>query len=502
MLNQGNGIAGTGAPGQADDDLAALLDSDWLELVSLGVDIGTSTTHFVFSRLRLARMGHQLSARYVVVSREILWRSPVHWTPYEPDRERIDADALQQLLRAAHEHAGLPPDAVDTGAVVATGEAARRENARKVVELFASEGGKFVCATAGHHLEARLAAYGSGAVALSREQGGRRVLNIDVGGGTTKYSVVEAGTVTSTTAIHLGGRLLRLSEDLELTAAEDAGAEILRLAGVDWSPGERKPEDEVADLARWMAATIVRYPFDAAFREEVEGSLLLTEPPDMAEGYDAVVFSGGVSECMAGTEARFLGDMGSFLGEALVEAVEASALPVVPARAGILATVVGASQHTVQVSGDTIYLSQEDGPPLRNVRVVRTDVVPEADIDPAAVGARIQQKVDAVLEDNVDDDVAVALHWKGTPSFSRISRLAQAIEIGLGRRIEEGRLLCLVFDGDVGRSVGAYLDNERRIDNRIVVVDGIEVSDFEFIDIGRTLQDSGAVPVTIKSLVF
>src|SRR5262245_31664146 len=158
---------------------------DTITLTSVGIDVGTATSQIIFSRLVLRRLGRELSSRFVVAERKTLYLSPVHLTPYAQGRERIDDQALGRFVDAAYNDAGLSPQNIDTGAIILTGEAIRRDNARAIADLFAAQRGNFVCASAGHNFEALLAAHGSGAVSVSAERE-CRVLNIDIGGGTTK----------------------------------------------------------------------------------------------------------------------------------------------------------------------------------------------------------------------------------------------------------------------------------------------------------------------------
>src|SRR5882757_3472380 len=178
---------------------------DHVTLVSVGIDIGSAGTQVIFSRINLRRYGEDLTSRYYVVSRETLYQSPVALTPYSSE-ERIDDAALGRIIDEAYAAAGLHPDKIDTGAVILTGEALRRENAEGIAKILSEQGGEFVCATAGHHMESLLAAYGSGASRVSHDEG-KRILNIDIGGGTTKLGVVEGGHVIATAAVHIGGRL-------------------------------------------------------------------------------------------------------------------------------------------------------------------------------------------------------------------------------------------------------------------------------------------------------
>src|SRR5262249_2485207 len=183
---------------------------DHVPLVTVGIDIGSSGTQVIFSRINLRRYGEDLTSRYYVVSRETLFQSPVALTPYSSD-ERIDDVALGRIIDDAYEAAGVKPDDIDTGVVILTGEALRRENAEAIAGVLAEQRGDFGTAAAGHHMESMLAAYGSGASKVSHDEG-KRVLNVDIGGGTTKLAIVEGGNVIATAALHIGGRLQVVDE--------------------------------------------------------------------------------------------------------------------------------------------------------------------------------------------------------------------------------------------------------------------------------------------------
>src|SRR5438445_2323456 len=170
--------------------------ADNVELTTVGIDIGSSTSHMMFARVHLQRLGTALSSRFVVVDRRIVWQSPILLTPYLPDFT-IDIDELDGFIGGCYRYADIEPADIDSGAVILTGEAIKRRNARAIAELFSEEAGRFVCASAGHHMECQLAAHGSGAVALSRGHGAR-LINIDIGGGTTKLALIENGQLQAT----------------------------------------------------------------------------------------------------------------------------------------------------------------------------------------------------------------------------------------------------------------------------------------------------------------
>src|SRR5437867_10083360 len=210
--------------------------ADHVTLVTVGIDIGSSGTQVIFSRINLRRYGEDLTSRYYVVSRETLFQSPVALTPYSSE-ERIDDAALGAIIDEAYAAAGVKPDDIDTGVVILTGEALRRENAEAIAGLLAEQRGDFVTATAGHHMESMLAAYGSGASKVSYDQD-KRILNIDIGGGTTKLGIVEKGNVVATAALHIGGRLQVMDESGQIVRLDPAGKFHARQAGFSCSRGD------------------------------------------------------------------------------------------------------------------------------------------------------------------------------------------------------------------------------------------------------------------------
>jgi ethanolamine utilization protein EutA len=482
----------------------ALWMTDLITLTSVGIDIGTATSQILFSRLELRRLGAELSSRYVVVNRETLYLSPVHLTPYTPGREHIDDQALGKMVDQAYTEAGLTAEQVDTGAVILTGEAIRRDNARAIADLFAAQRGDFVCATAGHHFEALLAAHGSGTIALTEGKPGR-LLNIDIGGGTTKLSLVEHGKVLETSALHVGGRLIAVDEVGRLKVLEPGGEKLARAAGFDWKVGEQTQPDELANVASYMADAILRAVRDDPPPPEV-AELFVTPLPSYPRNYDGVVFSGGVGEYVYRAETQSYGDMGQPLGAAIRSRFETGAFPwpLLGASECIRATVMGASQYSVQVSGNTIYSSDEDAVlPQRNVQVLRPHVDLSAEIDPETIARAIVGHYRQFDIQEGESKVALVFEWSGDASFERVNAFADGLFQGIPKTLTDGDLpIVLVFDQDIGGIVGSLIKLERKVKNEVLSIDGVTLTDFDFIDIGSVLQPSGTVPVTIKSLVF
>ncbi len=347
--------------------------ADNVELTTIGVDIGSSTSHFMISRVHMQRGATGLSSRFVVVGREEIWRSPIMLTPYRPD-STIDVDALDAFLRRGYGAAGMSPKDIDSGAVILTGEALKRRNARALADLFAAESGKFVCASAGHHLESARAAQGSGAVALSRRHG-KVILNVDIGGGTTTYALVENGEILATAAVAVGGRLMVLDAEGRILRLEAPAARLAAALGTELKAGDALADDARSALVRGMRDIVLglarQEPPTAAAAE-----LMLTEPLPPAPRPEAVTFSGGVADFLFAREAGDFGDLGPALAHSLSHGLAEGLLPaeVWDPGQGIRATAIGASQFTVQVSGNTILVTDPAVLPITNLPVVFCDL--------------------------------------------------------------------------------------------------------------------------------
>ena len=469
---------------------------DEIRLVSVGVDIGSSTSHLLFSRLTLERLDH----RYVVAERAILHESEVLLTPYADDLA-IDAAALGDFIARQYALAGLTPGAIDTGALILTGVAARRSNARAIGELFAAEAGKFVAVSAGDGLEAMLAAFGSGAVARSIRES-ERIMNIDLGGGTTKIAVCAAGEIVELTAIDVGARVLAFDAQGRVVRIEESGRRFADEVGLVIEAGKIPDAAGILRMVERMSERLFAVISDASL-DEATAALLRLDPLKNDRRPDAITFSGGVAEYVYGRQKQAFGDLGPALAAALLERVRAWGPRIERSEQGIRATVVGASQYTIQVSGATIFVAPQDALPLRNVPVI----APDLDLDAQTIdGEGIAGAVRAALRrHNLDDGeqaVALCYVWRGSATFARLDTFCRGIASGLASVLGRGLPLILVGDGDVGGLIGIHCHEEVRLPNPIVSIDGIRLQAFDFIDIGALLPASGAVPVVIKSLVF
>src|SRR6478672_11812158 len=476
--------------------------ADNVTLTSVGIDIGSAGTQVIFSKVHLRRLSEELTSRYYVVGRETLFRSPVALTPYQSE-ERIDDTKLRAIIDDAYRQASISAKDIDTGVVILTGEALRRDNAQAIAGLLAEQGGDFVTATAGHHMEAMLAGYGSGAARISSDQG-KRILNIDIGGGTTKLALVENGRVTATAAIHIGGRLQVVDASGKIIRLDPAGQHHAAQAGFHWHKGDGTEPAALDKVAEYMADALI-----AAIRMRPLPppllALYLTEPIADLARIDGVMVSGGVGEYVYGRETRDFGDMGRRLGHAMRNRLDAGALPwpLLPAGECIRATALGASEYSVQLSGNTSTITDPGTLlPRRNLQVLAAPYVCEETIDADQLASAIRGHFTAFDLTEGETEVALALRWLGAPSHERIFAFAQGIVRGMAQTIAKKKPLYVMLDGDVAQTLGSILREELDVQSEILCIDGVVLWDFDYIDLGRIRLPSMTVPVTIKSLVF
>ena len=279
-------------------------------LKSVGIDIGTSTTQLVVSKLTLENRANPFSVpRIAITDREIIYRSRIHFTPLLSETV-IDAPGVREIVAEEYRRAGLRREEVQTGAVIITGETARKENAREVLNALSEFAGDFVVATAGPDLESILAARGAGADEYSKEKH-CRVLHFDIGGGTSNLALYENGALRDTDCLNIGGRLVKLTSDGSVTYLSPALAE--------WTadPGVRLGERAERRALR---------PLISAMVDGLERAV----PGDVK----VLSFSGGVADCMWAPPEDWLayGDIGPLLGPAIRERFEEQGYTLVRGR--------------------------------------------------------------------------------------------------------------------------------------------------------------------------
>ena len=480
---------------------AIIEDIEGLEMFSLksvGIDIGSSTSHLVFSRLTLRREGASLSGRFKVTERAVLYRSSIMLTPYLSGTT-IDTDKVKQFIEGAYRDAGLRPEDVDTGAVIITGEALKKENAQPIVKFFAKYSGKFICAAAGHNHEALLAAYGCGAVDLSKSEH-KTVLNVDMGGGTTKFSLIEDGIVTQTASINVGARLIAFDESNVVTRIEDAGRMLMKELGHTVELGKNLTKKQKEDFAAYMAQILFEV-IEQGPNSSMAKQLMVTKPFANYRGLDQIdhiVFSGGVSEHVYDRDRTAYGDVGPVLGknmrgylkklpkEILREPIE-----------GIRATVIGAGEYTIQASGNTSYISNPKALPVFGLKVIQVAIRQDEPVREALTQALAKFDLPRFTS-----GLALSLSLDGQPDYQSVRKVAEGVAEVLKNADDAKCPLYLTMDLDVAKSLGGILKEEIGITRDVIAVDGIEVGDLDYVDIGESMGITEVIPVTVKSLMF
>ena len=507
----GAGFGHVHAPGEdhdhehgADDNVIAAGSQELarVELVSIGIDIGSSGTQVAFSRLFMHGPGEPAAMRRQLKSRETIFLSPVVLTPFRGQGE-IDIERLRGSIARAFEAAGLTPDEIDTGVIIMTGEAARRENSAAIAAALSFEAGDVVAAAAGDHLEAALAAAGSGALERSRASMSR-ILNVDIGGATTKLAIAEGGRIMATAALKIGGRQMALDAQMRLVRLDSSAMTHARGCGIDWRMGDIVSRADMAKAAEAMADGLFAI-LRGGSAAPGAASHFVTEPDFDAGSLDAIMFSGGVAEYIYGREARDFGDLGRLLGGAIAARIAAGGLPapLLPAGECMRATVLGCGEYSVQMSGQTSCITSHAALlPRKNLPVLQPRFDFRGEIDPVSLGRAILRHRAAFGDADPARDIAYAFRWRGDAEYSRVLAFAKGIAAGLADRIAAGSPLYILMEGDVALTLGAILRQELGIANELLAIDGIVLRDFDYVDIGRIRMPSRMVPIIVKTLVF
>ena len=445
------------------------------QLLSVGLDVGTTSTQMVLSRLTVVNRASSFSVpKMEITRREILYKSPVHFTPLS-SANLVDGVALRYLVEREYAAAGITRKDVDTGAVIVTGETSRKENARTVLAELSSLAGDFVVATAGPDLESILAARGAGAFERSK---GRRVLHMDIGGGTSNLCLIEDEKVLATGCLNVGGRLLKLNETGRITYRSPVLEGITEL-----DVGDRPTEEQLGQLADTLTSAL---EMAAGLRSPTELLCKLTTaetgrswevPTDVIPS-----FSGGVADCIAKDhDLLSFGDIGPVLGRA----IRGSALcrgEYFLGEETIRATVIGAGCHSVALSGSTVFY-QNICFPMKNIPVV-TGENPDSG-----------EAVRRLLESREEDRVFLALPGYGSPSYETVKSLARHLAAGFGDR---DVFVCL--EGDCAKALGQCLRLLLPEDRPCICMDGLSLGGESYLDVGAPVGP--ALPVVIKTLVL
>lgn len=487
--------------GQANDD-----NGEYLNVLSVGIDVGSSTSHLIFSALtfRRERSFMNLSNRFFLVGRTIIYEGNIIDTPLI-DRFTIDIDAVVKFFEEEYENAGISPEMVDTGAVIVTGETAKKQNAEEIVKRLSSTSGKFVSAAAGPNFESLLGAMGSGSVDFTLDEGKHTIMNVDIGGGTSNLAIASKGQVISTSCINVGGRLLGIDKDFKIWRIDEPTEFVLKELNLDYEIGDIIPETDVKLIAKAYAKALIEVMRGPA-KSKIAKYLMMTEDLEFATLIDEYSFSGGVAEFIYAPKNSYRSentydDIGVYLAEEIKALMKKHKLPIFEPKNKIRATVIGAGAFSLSVSGSTCYFDKSILFPLENIPVINVNVRKENFSLEA-----LKKEIEIAFKrfDMKEGEDLVALYFKD-PIYRNnfyLTDFAKAVEEALPNSIANNKMVILIFDQDMGGSVGIALRRDTTLQNNLICMDELELEEGDWIDIGTPLYAGQAFPVTVKSLIF
>lgn len=472
-------------------------------ILSVGIDIGTSTTQVIFSRLTMENMADYFSApRISIVEKELLYKSRVHTTPLDTP-VFLNGVGIREIVEAEYRRAGFTPADLDTGAVIITGESARKENAALVTAELSGLAGEFVVSTAGPDLESVIAGKGSGAFQHSIDNN-CLVINLDVGGGTTNIAAFDCGQVIGKGCFDIGGRLIRLDSNRIVQSVSPAAQAVAATVGLSPQPGSRMTVRDLRRITDKMAdllAQAVGFTAEEPLLQTVQtpGSTRLTLPKNKTP---CLCWSGGVADCMDMAEAepfRF-GDIGILLGQSIRNHPQLSRQNTLRAKETIRATVVGAGTYTTSISGSTITYAK-DLFPLKNVPVLKLDADGEARC--ISGDSRWLREQGSWFRKQSDcSSFLLAMAGQPNPSYDEVRRLARCIVDALDGLLSPELPIVVVLEADMAKALGFVMQEYAAGRRKVAAIDGIAAEFGDYIDIGRPLMDGLVVPVIVKTLVF
>lgn len=468
-----------------------------MTVLSVGVDIGSSTSHLIFSRLTLQRETGflNMSNRFNVIEREILYEGEIINTPLK-DPFTIDIEAVVAYCKREYKKAGFDQGMVDTGAVIVTGETAKKQNAAEIVARLSEESGKFVSATAGPNFESLLAAMGSGAVAQSREKN-NTILSVDIGGGTSNLAISSNGQVLSTSCINVGGMLLGIDDNLKIWRMNDSTLVVMHELNMEYKIGDIIQEKDLRSICKVYADALIEVMKGPA-TSPVAKALMMTDDLDFGVPIDEIMFCGGVAEFIYGDSSDY-NDIGRYIAAELIS--HDFGISTIEPKYKIRATVIGAGSYSLSVSGSTCFVDKSIEFPIENIPVLMVNARKDE-----FSREHIKREITLAFKKfgMKEGEDMVALYFKDSIYHSDrlLPSFVKAIEQALPNSVVDKKMIILLFAGDLGSMVGITIRKETAIQSNLICLDELVLEEGDWVDIGAPLYSREVFPVNVKSLTF
>lgn len=468
-------------------------------LLTVGIDLGTSTTQLVLSELTVENFASAFTVPRISISdKKVIYRSDIIFTPLLNQSE-IDAEPIKAFVAEQYRQAGIHKQDIQMGAVIITGETARKSNANNVLRALSGYAGDFVVATAGPDLESIIAGKGAGAQTYS-ETKRKPVVNLDIGGGTTNLAVFKDGEVIDTACFDIGGRLIKLDQQQKITYIAPKIQEIINKKGLTLHLGDQATEQNLLPIISELVA-VLENSIGLGIQSPFYQLLVTNHPLRKGEELPIVIFSGGVADCLNTTSTNLFkyGDIGLLLGKYLRKSLIFSEKEVLESAETIRATVVGAGSHTAEISGSTIAY-REQILPVKNIPILKLAQEDET-LTVTELGQRIQEKLNWHRIEETPQ-IALAIRGMSNPTFADIQRYGQGIVEGLASLVAEQIPIIVMVDEDMAKALGHALSAHLPKDYPFICLDSVKVENGDYVDIGLPVAEGAVLPVIVKTLVF
>lgn len=468
-------------------------------LLTVGIDLGTSTTQLVLSELTVENFASAFTVPRISISdKKVIYRSDIIFTPLLNQSE-IDAEPIKAFVAEQYRQAGIHKQDIQMGAVIITGETARKSNANNVLRALSGYAGDFVVATAGPDLESIIAGKGAGAQTYSKTKR-RPVVNLDIGGGTTNLAVFKDGEVIDTACFDIGGRLIKLDQQQKITYIAPKIQEIINKKGLTLHLGDQATEQNLLPIISELVA-VLENSIGLGTQSPFYQLLVTNHPLRKGEELPIVTFSGGVADCLNTTSTNLFkyGDIGLLLGKYLRKSLIFSEKEVLESAETIRATVVGAGSHTAEISGSTIAY-REQILPVKNIPILKLAQEDET-LTVTELGQRIQEKLNWHRIEETPQ-IALAIRGMSNPTFADIQRYGQGIVEGLASLVAEQIPIIVMVDEDMAKALGHALSAHLPKDYPFICLDSVKVENGDYVDIGLPVAEGAVLPVIVKTLVF